>query len=130
MRDIANNEDICWGMCLKSSDSIIGTIGYYRSKPEHFRSEIGYEMHPEYWGRGIMHEAMRVILDYGFLTMNLHSIEANVDPQNHRSSGLLLRNNFVQEAYFRENYFGLGCFHDSVIYSLLKSRHLEMTRQL
>ncbi|MGE5859464.1 MAG: GNAT family N-acetyltransferase, partial [Ignavibacteria bacterium] len=60
-------------------------------------------------------------LNYGFKVMNLHSIEANVNPDNKASIRLLERNNFTREAYFKENYFYNGKFLDSAIYSLLIS---------
>ena len=62
---------------------------------------------------------MTSVLDYGFTTMLLHSVEANVNKDNAASMKLLAKNNFVREAYFKENYFYNGRFLDSVIYSLL-----------
>jgi ribosomal-protein-alanine N-acetyltransferase len=66
-----------------------------------------------------MQEAMRVVLDYGFKEMNLHSVEANVNPSNTRSIQLLERNGFVREAYHREDYYYNGHFLDSAIYSFI-----------
>lgn len=127
---IQKNTGICWAVCLKEDPKIIGTIGFYRSQLEHFRTEIGYEMRPEFWGKGIMSEAMRAVLDYVFHKLNFHSVEANIDPINKKSSGILERNHFLKEAHFRENYYFDGKFTDSAIYSLLKSRHIAMTGQL
>ncbi len=127
---IQKNTGICWAICLKEDPKIIGTIGFYRSQLEHFRTEIGYEMRPEYWGKGIMSEAMRAVLDYVFHKLNFHSVEANIDPINKKSSGILERNHFLKEAHFRENYYFNGKFTDSAIYSLLKSRHIAMTGQM
>ena len=66
-----------------------------------------------------MQEAFNKVLEFGFNSMNLHSIEANVNPENKASIKLLERNNFIREAYFRENYFFDGKFLDTAIYSLL-----------
>jgi RimJ/RimL family protein N-acetyltransferase len=66
-----------------------------------------------------MQEAMIIVIDYGFRAMHLHSIEANVNPDNAASIKLLQRNNFVREAYHKENYYFNGKFLDSAIYSLL-----------
>jgi ribosomal-protein-alanine N-acetyltransferase len=57
---------------------------------------------------------------FGFKEMNLHSIEANVNPLNERSQKVLERVGFKREAYFRENYLFDGKFLDSVIFSLLE----------
>ena len=89
---------------------------------EHFRAEIGYMLDPQWQGKGLMQEVMDKLLDYGFSTLGLHSVEANVNPGNIASIRLLERNNFVREAYFRENYFYDGKFLDTLIYSKLATR--------
>jgi ribosomal-protein-alanine N-acetyltransferase len=58
-------------------------------------------------------------LKYGFNTVGLHSIEANIAPENIASARLLEKAGFVREAYFRENLFFNGRFLDTVIYSIL-----------
>lgn len=116
---IRSNEYIAWAMSLKNKKNLIGTISFWNIKKEHYRSEIGYALHPLHQGKGLMHEAMTEVLDYGFKTMKFHSVEANVNPQNASSIKLLERNNFVREAYHRENYFYNGKFLDSAIYSLI-----------
>ncbi len=113
------NESITWGIELKSEKKLIGTISFWRLVKEHYRTEIGYVLHTKYQGKGLMQEAMMKILEYGFKEMKLHSVEANVNPDNSASIKLLVRNGFVKEAYFKENYFFDGKFLDSVIYSLI-----------
>lgn len=116
---VRSNEYIAWALSLKNKKELVGTISFWNIKKEHYRSEIGYALHPLHQGKGLMQEAMTVVLDYGFKTMNLHSVEANVNPQNVSSINLLERNKFVREAYHRENYFFKGKFLDSAIYSLI-----------
>src|SRR5687767_1974699 len=60
------NEDITWAICKKGEDKLVGDICYWRLVPEHHRAEIGYAMLPEYWRDGIMTEAIKGVLDYGF----------------------------------------------------------------
>ncbi len=122
---IKNNEAIAWAVCLKNEPTLIGTISYHRTEREHHRAEIGYMLHPKHWRKGLINEAMIAILNYGFKTMKLHSIEANVNPKNSASSNLLKKNGFVLEAYFKENYFFNGVFSDSEIYSLLAKQRQE-----
>lgn len=71
----------------------------------HYRAEIGYALQPAHHGKGLMQEALTAVLDYGFHTLQLHSVEANVNPANAASIKILERNGFVQEGYFREAYF-------------------------
>jgi ribosomal-protein-alanine N-acetyltransferase len=76
-------------------------------------------LHTAYQGKGLMHEALSCVLDYGFSVMKLHSVEANVNPANEVSIKLLERSNFAREAYHKENFYYNGQFLDSAIYSLL-----------
>lgn len=116
---LRNKYGITWAIVLKDDDALIGTIGFWRIEAEHYRAEIGYMLDLNFHEKGIMHEAMVKVLDFGFNTMKLHSVEANVNPQNRSSIKLLEKNNFIREGYFKENYYYDGKFFDSAIYSLL-----------
>ena len=117
---IEKNEGINWAITLKGNQKLIGIIGHYRMRWEHFRSEIGYMLLPEYHGKGIITEAIKLIIDYGFNQMNMHSLEGISDPANTASARVLEKNGFVKEAHFIENEFFDGKFLDSVVYSLVK----------
>lgn len=116
---IDNDQYIAWAIAMKDEPKLIGTITFWNIQREHYRAEIGYALHTSYQGRGLMQEAITVTLEYGFKILQLHSVEANVNPGNTASIKLLERNNFVREAYYRENYYYNGKFLDSAIYSLL-----------
>lgn len=116
---IETNEGINWAITLKDNPKLIGVIGHYRIKPEHYRAEIGYMLLPEYHGKGIVSEAVKEAVNYGFQVMKLHSIEAIIDPDNHASAKVLEKNGFIKEAHLKENEFFNGRFLDSVIYSIL-----------
>jgi ribosomal-protein-alanine N-acetyltransferase len=115
-----NNDAVTWAITIKGETILLGTICFWNILKEHYRAEIGYVLHPDYWGKGIMQEAFSEVVNYGFKVMNLHSIEANINPHNTASIKLLEKNKFVREAYYKENYFFNGKFLDTAIYSLLK----------
>jgi [ribosomal protein S5]-alanine N-acetyltransferase len=117
---VINNEGINWAITFKGDPKLIGIIGHYRIKPENFRCEIGYMILPEYNAMGIVTEAVREVVGYGFEKMGMHSIEAIIDPGNIASERVLQKNGFVKEAHLVENEFYNGKFLDTVIYSLLK----------
>ena len=112
-------DGITWGISLTGQPGLIGTIGLWRIVKEDYRAEIGYLLHPAWQRKGIMHEALVKVLDYGFSVMKLHSVEAKLNPLNEASIRLLEKNRFVREAYFKENYYYNGAFKDTLIYSLL-----------
>jgi [ribosomal protein S5]-alanine N-acetyltransferase len=120
---LINNEGITWCISLKEAPGqLIGSIGFWRIIKENYRAEVGYMMHPDYWGKGLVKEALQGIIDFGFSEMKLHSIEAHINPGNAASAGLLEKTGFVREAYFKEDYFFRGQFLDTAIYSLLNKK--------
>jgi ribosomal-protein-alanine N-acetyltransferase len=114
------SERIQWGITFKKENKLIGLIGYHRIIKDHYRAEIGYMLHPQYWNTGVMSEAIAELISYGFDEMNLHSIEAIINPANSVSRKVLQKFNFIKEAYFKENFFFEGKFLDFEVYSLLK----------
>ncbi|MFE3867200.1 GNAT family N-acetyltransferase [Flavobacterium sp. LS2P90] len=116
---IDTNEGINWAITYKYDSKLIGIIGHYRIKPEHYRAEVGYMLLPEYNGKGIISEAIKEVVNYGFNEMKLHSIEAIIDPENFGSERVLQKCGFVKEAHLKENEFYEGRFLDTVIYSIL-----------
>lgn len=118
---IESNEGINWAITLKANPKrMLGIIGHYRIQPENYRAEIGYMLLREFHGKGIITEAIHAALIYAFEVMNLHSVEAIIDPDNFASERVLQKNGFVKEAHILENEFFDGKFIDTVIYSLLK----------
>jgi ribosomal-protein-alanine N-acetyltransferase len=126
----ADQSGVRWAIAPRQGGAMIGSGGFWRIDKRHFRAEIGYELDPERWGQGLMPEALRAMLDFGFTNMGLHSLEANIDPANHGSRRVLEKLGFVQEGYFRENYWleAEERFSDSAIFSLLASDWARSTR--
>jgi ribosomal-protein-alanine N-acetyltransferase len=120
---------INWAIIENDSNSFAGYFGFFRLIPEHCRAEIGYALKPEYWGKGYMYETINRMVRFGFNEMKLHSIEANVNPENEKSKKVLEKIGFKKEAYFRENYLFDNKFLDSIIYSLLEKDLTETIRR-
>ena len=117
---IESLEGINWGITFKGDNILIGVIGFYRLNKENFRAEIGYILHPSQSGKGLISEAVKKLVAYGFNIMNLHSIEAVIAPENMASAKVLEKNGFVQEGLFKENQYFEGRFLDSAVYSLVR----------
>lgn len=114
-----SGDGISWAISLKDNATMIGYAGIWRIDKPHYRGEIGYTLSPAFWGKGIMSEALKAIVAFGFHSMNLHSMEANINPNNIASIKIVEKLGFVREAYFMENYYYNGKFLDSAIYSLV-----------
>ena len=125
----AEKNGIYWIIEHKAEAKAVGNFSFWRIDHPHCRAEIGYAMLPEYWGQGIMSEVLDTLLPFGFSKMQLHSVEANVNPDNQLSNRLLLKHGFQKEAYFRENYLFDGKFLDSEIYCLLEKDFTPAARK-
>lgn len=116
----ADKQSVNWAMGLKSTNEMIGYIGFWRLLKEHCRGEIGYAMKKTHWCQGYMAEAFPPVLKFAFEQLNLHSIEANANPGNERSLKLLEGYGFQKEGYRREDYLFNGKFEDTICYGLLE----------
>ena len=123
-------ESMGWAIALKDSpQQMIGNIVFWRMDFPNYRAEIGYLIDPAYWRKGLVSEALTAIIAFAFEEMKLHSIEANINPLNEASRKLLMKQGFVKEAYFKEDYYFNGKFLDSEIYSLISSLE-DITREV
>jgi len=104
---------------------MIGDLGYNAFWTRDHRAEIGYQLSPEYWRRGLMTGALSRIIDYGFDHLALNKIEATVNVNNDRSSGLLRKLGFQQEGTLRDYRNRRGVFGDALFFGLLRREWAE-----
>ena len=89
------NESLYWGINLNENPQLIGTICLWNFTEDRKTAEIGYELFPEFQGKGIMDEALKKVIKTAFQKIGVNTLEAFTHKNNLRSKGLLLRNNFV-----------------------------------
>jgi len=117
-----SNNGVMWAITFRDEPSVLlGYIGFWRLIKQNYRAEVGYMLNPKFWKKGIMKEALLRVIDFGFDEMKLHSIEANINPDNEASAKILESTGFVKEAYFKEDFFFEGTFRDTIIYSRLQN---------
>ncbi len=109
-----------WGIQNRAHGRLIGTCGYFRWDKQHHRAELGYDLWPDYWGQGLMPEALQVLIRYGFEEMDLNRIEATTHTGNQRSQRVLEKLGFQREGLLREYYCRDGVYNDQVQFSLLR----------
>ena len=110
---------IRWGIALKGKSNIIGTIGFNNFTPKH-RANIGYDLHPSYWNRGYMTEALQAVIGFGFNELNINRMEAEVMQGNIISDKLLEKLNFKREGILRQWMLWNEQYYDMTMYSLLR----------
>jgi len=111
---------IRWGITLKEQGVVIGSCGFHNVVSQHFRTEIGFELSKDQWGKGIAIEAVDTIITHGFNHMNFQRIEALIEPPNLSSQKLVEKIGFIREGLLRSYEFTCGKFDDLYMYSLLK----------
>jgi len=117
---IERDDMLKWGIALRSNDKLIGSVTLFHIDATHRRAEIGYAQGRAYWGQGYMQEALKAVLNYAFEVLNLHRIEADVDPRNAASVRTLERLGFQREGYLRERWQVNGEIQDAFYYGLLR----------
>lgn len=109
-----------WGIALRTDDTLIGSVTLFHPEFTHRRAEIGYALGRAYWGKGYMQETLKALLAYAFEVLELHRIEADVDPRNTASIRTLERLGFQREGYLRERWHVNGEIQDAFLYGLLR----------
>lgn len=95
-----------------ASGIVIGAIRFNRFDKKSKYGVIGYELHPNYWGRGLMTEAARAVVACGHRFFGLNRIEAWTLPGNAASDRVLDKVGFQYEGTLRERARFKGAFHD------------------
>lgn len=110
-----------WGIALRETDQVIGTSTLFHADEKNRRAELGYALNRQFWGKGLIAEALNSLLTFTFEKLNLHRLEADVDPRNTASVKVLERLGFQKEGFLRERWIVQGEIQDAVFYGLLKS---------
>ena len=85
----ANGESVMWAITLAGDPKLIGTVLYWNIELEKNKAELGYELLPEYWGKGIMTEAVKKVIEFGFKELQFKTIMADPNERNDKSIRLL-----------------------------------------
>src|SRR5687767_10997405 len=109
-----------WGIARRSDDEIIGTTTLFNLNFENRRCEVGYALDRAEWGKGYMQETLHALLDYAFKRLDLHRIEADVDPRNVNSIRTVEKLGFQREGYLRERWQVNGEIQDALFFGLLR----------
>jgi [ribosomal protein S5]-alanine N-acetyltransferase len=119
-RQFAEKSLFQWGIATNEDDRAIGTCSLFGMSIPHRRAELGFAIHRSHWRKGYASEAAGALVRFAFETLDLHRLEADVDPRNGASIRCLESLGFKREGYARERYHLLGELQDSVQYGVLR----------
>ncbi len=110
----------------KSSLKMIGTLGLHRLSKRTGSVELGYVLNPDYWGRGLMVEAVTTVIPWIFNDLNLYRLECCHHDYNHQSKRVIEKLGFTFEGIARKKAVlidGTRC--DLYTYSILKDEYIN-----
>ena len=95
--DIEKGKIFYWAITLKEEQELIGSICIWNFSEDKTVAEIGYDLHPDYFNKGIMTEAIREVIHFGLNKLQLNSIEAFTHRENINSIKLLKKCSFIYQ---------------------------------
>ena len=112
---------VVFGIVLKTSDKLIGSTGLegidWRSRRAGFGIAIGDKTQ---WSKGFGTEATKLIVRYGFDTLNLNRIFLHVFDHNPRAMRAYEKAGFVREGVLRQDRYIEGAYRDSIVMGILR----------
>ena len=118
---LSANEDETFAFAITLDDKAIGSIGVFRQQNIHRQTaEMGYYVAEEYWGKGIMTDAVKQICEYVFKNSDILRIYAEPFAYNTGSCRVLEKAGFQYEGTLRNNAVKNGKVIDMKMYSLLR----------
>ena len=118
---LAADEDETFAFAITVDSRVIGSIGAFRQGNIHRQAaELGYYIAEEYWGRGIMTEAVNRLCDYVFSHTDIIRIYAEPFAYNSASCRVLEKAGFQYEGTLRSNAVKNGKVLDMRMYARLK----------
>ncbi|HEY4325839.1 MAG TPA: GNAT family N-acetyltransferase [Mucilaginibacter sp.] len=111
-----------WVINLKNETKLIGTVCFWNLDYENSVVEIGYELLPEFHGKGIMMEALPAVIAYNLDHLQFDTIIATTHSENIPSIKLLENNDFKRDSLREKQLHVEGGHLNEVVYSLKKHK--------
>ena len=110
-----------WAIVYEPDCKMVGTCGFTSFNYLSDSAEVGYVLNPDYWGKGIMREALARVIRFGFEELGLHRIEAKYIVENERSRHAMESVGMTFEGVLRESMLVKGAYVDVGVCSILRS---------
>ena len=99
---------------------MIGQFTLFNFSKPNRRAEVGYIFNRKFWRKGYASEVLEAMIEYSFSELDMGRLEADADPENAGSLGLLEKHGFEREGYFRKRWYFRERWYDSVMLGLLR----------
>lgn len=118
-----------WAIQLKETGECVGLIAFFSLDPVNEHGEIEYGIGREYWGRGLITEACKAVIQYGFETMGLHRIQISYKEYNKASLRIIEKCGFTREGIYREYYKENGAYVSRIFHAMLLDEYEKAKAQ-
>ncbi len=115
-----------WAIVYEPECKMVGTCGFTSFNFISNSAEVGYVLNPDFWGKGIMQEALARVLEFGFEKLELHRIEARFIEGNLRSRHVMEKAGMRFEGILREAMLVKGNYVNVGVCSILQSEWRTM----
>ncbi len=120
MEQYAMQTVAAWGIVHKGTLKFVGTCGFIAWSPHHARAEIAYALSRKYWGQGLMPEAVRSVIAFGFRVMQLNRVQAICEIENVASARVMEKVGMTLEGQLRAYLFFKEHYRNLKMYSVLR----------
>lgn len=120
VKGFESGRGIRWAIAKRQNNYIIGSCGFTWHQQAN-AAEVGYELSSQYWQQGIMSEALRAILQYGFINRELQFVIAEIMLENTASRKLLEKLGFQSQGILEKHGFWKAKHHDLERFKLIKT---------
>ncbi len=121
--DIYSTKQLRLVICECSNGKPVGLIDLFDFSPKHLHANIGMLIHSEYRENGYASEALKLLVDYAFTTLNLHQLACNLTPDNIASVKLFQKHGFTLAGTKKEWLRIGGKWIDEQIYQLIRENN-------
>jgi ribosomal-protein-alanine N-acetyltransferase len=104
---------------LREEPRVVGRCGLSLGEGPNRDAALWYVLHPRLWGKGIIVEAARALVAYGFRELGLHRVWVDCDPENRGSARVAEKLGMRREAHMLENAWFDGRWVGTYIYAVL-----------
>ena len=90
-----------WAIVLKETNTVIGFCGF-KKETRIDGVDIGYRLHPDYWGKGYATEANQACIEYAKKNMDLNHVLGDVVHENTASANVLKKLGMGFQSQYQE----------------------------
>jgi ribosomal-protein-alanine N-acetyltransferase len=113
-----------WGITVKENGpEPIGSISVVEKDDRAEWVAIGYCIGREWWGKGIVPEALAGVIKFLFENVDVNRIEASHDPANPASGAVMRKCGMTYEGTLRQGHRNNQGIHDLAVYAILKEEY-------